>query len=63
MGFSRQRSSRQTLPSFAIRRRIWENPELKVIIVFSLIAAFAALCVAIYFPLPEDIHSAPMNIT
>jgi hypothetical protein len=44
-------------------RRIWENPDLNVIIAFSLIAVVAALYMATHYPLPENIYAAPMTIT
>jgi hypothetical protein len=47
-------------------RRIWENPEVKVITAFSLIAmlgVLVALYMATHFPLPEAIYAAPMTIT
>jgi hypothetical protein len=44
-------------------RRIWEDPELSVIIAFFLIAMLAGLYMATHFPLPEDIYAVPMTIT
>jgi hypothetical protein len=43
--------------------RIWENPEVKVITVFLLVAALAGLCMAIYCPLLTDIYAAPISVT
>jgi hypothetical protein len=43
-------------------RRIWEDPELNVIIAIFLIAVFAALYMATHYPLPEDIYVVPMTI-
>jgi hypothetical protein len=47
-------------------RRIWEDPNLKITIAFSLIAALAVLAslyMAMHYPLPEDIFTAPMTTT
>jgi hypothetical protein len=44
-------------------RRIWDDPDLNVIIAFSLIAVLAALYMAVHYPLPEGIYAAPMTIT
>jgi hypothetical protein len=44
-------------------RRIWENPEVKVITAFSLIAVLGvlvALCMETCYPLPEVIYAVPM---
>jgi hypothetical protein len=41
----------------------FEISPITVIIAFSLIAVLAALCMAIYCPLPKDIYAAPMNVT
>jgi hypothetical protein len=42
---------------------IWEDPDLNVIIAFSLIAVIAALYMATHYPLPEAIYAAPMTMT
>jgi hypothetical protein len=44
-------------------RRIWEDPDLNLIIAFSLIGVLAALYMATHYPLPEAIYAAPMLTT
>lgn len=44
-------------------RRIWEHPDLNLIVAFSLVAALAALYMATHYPLPEAIYAASMTIT
>jgi hypothetical protein len=43
--------------------RIWEDPELSVVIAFLLIAVLASFYMATHYPLPEDIYALPMTIT
>jgi hypothetical protein len=44
-------------------RRIWEDPELSVIIAFLLIAVLAAFYMATHYPLPEDLYALPMTVS
>jgi hypothetical protein len=44
--------------------RVWEGPDLKVVIAFSLVGLLAtALYMATQYPLPEDSYMAPITVT
>jgi hypothetical protein len=44
-------------------RGVLNNPDLKVVVAFSLLGLFAALYMAIHFPLPEQMWFAPIIVT
>jgi hypothetical protein len=44
-------------------RRVLNDPDLKVVVAFSLAGLFVALYLAIHFPLPEQMWLALITVT
>jgi hypothetical protein len=49
--------------SLDVWRRVLSDRDLKVVVAFSLFGLFAALYMAIHFPLPEQISLALITVT